>query len=142
MYYSTEVEQVLRDGEKDMGDYAAEIANLQSRILSIQGKKDRLEAHLRAYASLVAPIRRVPDEILGEIFEYYCSSPCALYLNGTGNGPLIVSAVCSHWRSIVHSTPSLWSRISLRLGPESAPRSILQLFLDRSKEVPLELVVD
>ncbi|KAE9401963.1 hypothetical protein BT96DRAFT_817156 [Gymnopus androsaceus JB14] len=143
MNYS-KVQQVLRDGEKDTEDYATEIAKLQSRIISIQQKKDRLEVHLRAYASLIAPVRRLPDDVLREVFKYDCSEPCKLFLLRIRDGPLKVGAVCSHWRSIVVSTPSLWSRISLRVGlePFSSTCHVLQLFLDRSKQVALELVVN
>ncbi|KAJ3865093.1 hypothetical protein EV359DRAFT_18274, partial [Lentinula novae-zelandiae] len=91
-----QVQQVLSEGEKDLKDYDTEIARLQARVLFFERKKDRLQAHLSDCTSLISSIRRLPDDVLRIIFDYH---PC---------GPLIPGAVCSHWRSIVLSTPSLW----------------------------------
>ncbi|KAE9390779.1 hypothetical protein BT96DRAFT_796016, partial [Gymnopus androsaceus JB14] len=103
--------QLLKDGEKDLGDFSAEISRLQSRILFLERKRGRLEARLKEYASLISPIRRLPDDILSVLFEQYCIDSEQQFPT---LGPFKLSAVCSHWRSIVLSNPSIWSRITFR----------------------------
>ncbi|KAJ3904716.1 hypothetical protein F5879DRAFT_45831 [Lentinula edodes] len=126
----SQVQQVLSEGEKDLKDYDMEIARLQARVLFFERKKDRLQAHLSDCASLISSIRRLPDDILRIIFDYHAC------------GPLIPGAVCSHWRAIVLSTPSLWSQITFLFDtrrPSAVTTNALQLYLDRSKESALHM---
>ncbi|KAE9386385.1 hypothetical protein BT96DRAFT_775488, partial [Gymnopus androsaceus JB14] len=86
----------------DIADYTAEIYRLQCLITLMQHKRDRLVVHLRDYSALVSPIRRVPNEVLCVIFGHYCRS------YKTARAPVKLVSICSHWRSVVTSTPSLW----------------------------------
>ena len=62
--------------------------------------EDKL-AHTLAYLS---PIRRLPNEILGQIFMHVFEElPCC---------PWVLSAVSSHWRRRVLAMPKLWSKVS------------------------------
>lgn len=130
----SKVEQVLNDGEKDLEEFSTEILRLQSRLMFLEHRRDRLQSHLRAYCSLISPIRRLPDDVLRVVFGHHCSD------ESSGHRPLLVGAVCSHWRYIALSTPLLWSRINFRIHKECTPAlPLLQLSLDLSKEVALEL---
>ncbi|KAE9390778.1 hypothetical protein BT96DRAFT_832951, partial [Gymnopus androsaceus JB14] len=100
------VEKVLQDGEKDLEDFATEILRLQSRILFIERQRDCLKCHLKDYGSLISPVRRLPNYILRVVFGYYNE----LHKSSTLER-LRIAGVCSHWRSIIMSTPSFWSRI-------------------------------
>ncbi|KAJ3891597.1 hypothetical protein GG344DRAFT_76785 [Lentinula edodes] len=130
----SQVQQVLSEGEKDLKDYDTEIARLQARVLFFERKKDRLQAHLSDCTSLISSIRRLPDDILRIIFDYHACRP------------LILGAVCSHWRAIVLSTPSLWSQITFLFDsdtgrPLAMTTNALQLYLDRSKESALHMEI-
>ncbi|TFK28603.1 hypothetical protein FA15DRAFT_665052 [Coprinopsis marcescibilis] len=73
-----------------------------------------IQQRIEAYRSLFAPIRRLPAEILLEIFSYYLfgeivpSKPWYL-TKYTVFRPLRLAAVCSFWRHLVMSSPSLWT---------------------------------
>ncbi|KAJ7203629.1 hypothetical protein GGX14DRAFT_150507, partial [Mycena pura] len=73
---------------------------------------------------ILAPIRRLPTEILVTIFSihsaadahtFHCSSHLFwTELDRLANVPLLaLSQVCSRWHSIVMNTPTLWSRFQL-----------------------------
>ncbi|KAJ3911472.1 hypothetical protein F5877DRAFT_25545, partial [Lentinula edodes] len=62
--------------------------------------------------NVLSPVRRVPPEILSEIFEWYCFSEkkdvtgwrhdiVACYV------PTLVR-VCVAWRNTAHGTPRIW----------------------------------
>lgn len=58
--------------------------------------------------SFIAPIRRLPFEILGELFLAYID---------IGGSPWELTRICKSWRLSAINTPRLWSRIHVALQP-------------------------
>ncbi|KAI5894533.1 uncharacterized protein SCHCODRAFT_02617218 [Schizophyllum commune H4-8] len=96
-------------------------AALQEEVPSIDAEIRRL-FQLRAQLlrqcdiqdSFVAPIRRLPPELLSAIFievvgdRVYASDRVFVVRH-------ILSCVCTSWRSVARSTPALWTRIPTQL---------------------------
>ncbi|KAJ7453205.1 hypothetical protein FB451DRAFT_1145052, partial [Mycena latifolia] len=69
---------------------------------------------LKAYKPIVSPIRRLPPEILGEIFSYSVSR--AYYFGDISevSGPMshlapwVFTHVCRYWAAVALATPTLW----------------------------------
>ncbi|KAE9388735.1 hypothetical protein BT96DRAFT_422092 [Gymnopus androsaceus JB14] len=61
---------------------------------------------------------------------------------------LAISAVCTRWRSLALSSPSLWTRFALEIvlsdtiTTSSGLVSTLNLYLDRSNDCPLYIDLD
>ncbi|KAE9411378.1 hypothetical protein BT96DRAFT_1011204, partial [Gymnopus androsaceus JB14] len=136
--------QVILDGEKDLKRYADEIRRFRSEILLLEQKSTQLEECLGHYSSLVAPIWMIPDDVLILIFEYLCVEHANLQkIQGDAPSVLQLSAVCSHWRSVLQFSPSLWTDIVVSFNAEGMPQlETVQLFLERSKEKLLTLDID
>ncbi|KAG7440585.1 uncharacterized protein BT62DRAFT_822915, partial [Guyanagaster necrorhizus] len=62
---------------------------------------------LAKYRYFIAPIRRVPNEILSEIFSFTCAD-MSDSVDIVSGAPWVLSHVCSLWRSICLSSPRLW----------------------------------
>lgn len=76
-------------------------------------QNDRLEKKLSALQSLFAPIRRLPPEILVEIFRNYLSPVLdhpTIQLSPT---PRTLGSICSFWRTTTLSSPILWTHVSI-----------------------------
>nr|GAT47363.1 predicted protein [Mycena chlorophos] len=87
-----------------------------------------------------SPALRVPPEILGEIFLQFTVNPLFARPPVYGRwSPLVLSLVCSYWRSAALSTPRLWSSfyISSANGAPHDIEPLLALWLERSAEAPL-----
>lgn len=110
---------VLNEGQLISAHLSAHIAELTSTLAA-------LDQGVFACRSAVAPINRLPLELLGEIFA--CAAQCA---HGTSSvtdvrgGPWLVSHVCRRWRALALGTPALWTTVdvgdhafSRRLGPK------------------------
>ncbi|KAE9401164.1 hypothetical protein BT96DRAFT_974930 [Gymnopus androsaceus JB14] len=134
------IQQILADGEKDLETYSSEISLLQSELLLIEKKKERLKDQLEGCRSLLAPIRRVPDDILGTVFSNLCNvGPDTEEIQSAA---FRLSTVCSHWRSIILATPSLWATIAFSFPLErSSAAKLVQLHLERSKAALLDLSI-
>ncbi|KAE9408923.1 hypothetical protein BT96DRAFT_627091 [Gymnopus androsaceus JB14] len=160
-----EIRELILLSEKDFDDYDAEIARLQSQLISIRDQRKRLVDYNTQLRSLLSSFREIPNEILCIIFEWACTDnllqeypwplerepPTQLTLPAIAYLPaLAISAVCTRWRSMALSSPGLWSQFRLEIAP-IAPKpemmhmsnarsgfiSISQLYLDRSADSPL-----
>ncbi|KAF7798076.1 hypothetical protein EIP86_009290 [Pleurotus ostreatoroseus] len=102
---------------------------------------------LRSQYNTLAPISRLPTELLSLIFrafvdDYWASSEQEVYVmpgldiatyESSMCGWLVVLHVCRRWRSVALGEPSLWTRIELRCEP------FVTLALARSGSLPLDV---
>ncbi|KZV61712.1 hypothetical protein PENSPDRAFT_592456, partial [Peniophora sp. CONT] len=88
-----------------------------------------------AQLNALAPIGRLPPEILGTIFTLVAKAEPPQYASKSIKGDLgwvRLSHICRAWRDLCIDTPSLWGRAIGRL-----PRA-LPVFMERAgKHVPL-----
>ncbi len=82
------------------------------------------------------PIRRLPLELLAEVFER--TVPTASWLTSTREAPWILGHVSSTWRKLALSLPSLWSSISVDDYHEHTVQ-MLKAALTRTGTAPLTL---
>jgi hypothetical protein len=123
-----------------------EISRLRALILELENSRDLLLNTACQARSLIAPIRKLPPEILGEIF-FLTYSPIHLsddWYKTTAHPPTVVAGnVCSSWHAIAISTQKLWSCITITLE-YGLPPSVLQRFkevLELSGNALLDLMV-
>ncbi|KAJ7607899.1 hypothetical protein FB45DRAFT_947200 [Roridomyces roridus] len=94
-----------------------EISRLQDRLGWLQGDRIELSTRLRRHEAILSPVRWAPSEILGEIFMWTLPSTFEEALDGCNFDlkriPWVLTHVCSHWRAVASSMPSLWSLILL-----------------------------
>ncbi|KAL0060444.1 hypothetical protein AAF712_012766 [Marasmius tenuissimus] len=137
-----EVALPYEDTRVEIADYIDLIRNLEDRILALKAKKEKAERRISTVASLFSPIRRLPSEVLQEIFIF---ASVVEYGNMFGvastweSRTLRISTVCYRWRSIALDTPEIWTRFGVELTQRAL--NPVQLFLDRSKSRPLSLTM-
>ncbi|KAK7043021.1 hypothetical protein VNI00_008759 [Paramarasmius palmivorus] len=137
------LEQILKDAEAQLRDHETEINRLRASLASMENKRDGLKKKILRYRSLLAPVHRIPPEILQNVFTFFCEDT---WLEKTLTQPLTLSRVCGRWREIVLSTPSLWSTIAIDYA--EWPKDfhwldfLVHLFLDRSKTSPITLTLN
>jgi len=92
-----------------------------------------LKEELKQRSAWIAPIRRIPFDILYQIFLLYCGT--------NWSAALLLAAVCRRWRQAIFSTPPVWSRISpyVRKNGTALPSAYIRAFLRRSKPCLLHI---
>ncbi|KAJ7498230.1 hypothetical protein B0H11DRAFT_1999113, partial [Mycena galericulata] len=61
---------------------------------------------------IVSPLRRMPPEVLGEIFSWTLPLPVETWsCSRLDESPWVLTHICSRWRAISLATPSLWSQV-------------------------------
>jgi hypothetical protein len=97
-------------------------------------------AHLRGIASFASP--NLPTEILSTIFLHCADADGALNTVNTIEVPLLLTKICSGWRSVAINTQSLWSRLFINIQPNYEHQTTLtSTWLSRSGACPLQIYI-
>ncbi|KAJ7772198.1 hypothetical protein B0H16DRAFT_1714409 [Mycena metata] len=137
----TLIAQFCSQGNKRMARISDRINAERQKLMSWDGRYVALYELIKPYRDLISPMRSMPPEILQEIFMA-CLPTEHYAIMHTSQAPLLFGRVCSSWRSISLSTPTLWSSIHMvpsAIGPlESNDRfTSLRTWLHRSGNCPL-----
>ncbi|KAF5356433.1 hypothetical protein D9758_009505 [Tetrapyrgos nigripes] len=155
---SSQLSELISNIEQDLSDYEKDIHILENVLLDLKRKKGELERYVDHCKAYLSPIRRLPTEIMSEIFLIYqdlhwsdredrqfrepLTRPVMAY-SSPAMTALVLSSVCKLWRTITLATPQLWSRFSLQIsGKGDSLFHLLEIYLSRSQQHPLTLDVD
>ncbi|KAF8214221.1 hypothetical protein K438DRAFT_999975 [Mycena galopus ATCC 62051] len=136
-----------------------EVAQLHVRMNELAVHRVALQDQYDRCKTFLAPIRRLPSEILADIFalsgnagaEPFAGQDFETFLRLyrlAQHHLLAASQVCIRWHNIALSTPSLWTNIRLHSGVWSSPvmtekaMGLLRSALARSGHGPLTILVD
>ncbi|KAJ7026851.1 hypothetical protein C8F04DRAFT_1295906 [Mycena alexandri] len=151
----------------ELARYDKEIGRLDVLFETLTADRSALQKFYdQCIGVLDAPIRRLPKEVIIEIFSFCNEStvtshdpiPPSMWaheaqkeLRRVAGGPLVaLSQVSTHWREVALGTPLLWSRITLDLRCWELPATsfahqqmirLLDLALARSQQTPLAIEV-
>ncbi|KAJ7154290.1 hypothetical protein C8R46DRAFT_1197216 [Mycena filopes] len=140
-----EVQTLLEQGREELSQLDATIFKLSLVLSQLTLQRKRRVESLAALGRVLCPIRRVPPEILSEIFRWYTRMN-----SDAGEGrrvsnvrglPLLLGHVCSIWRHVSQNTPYLWNDVCLfgdALSAESM-LAVVRLILQRSGALPVTM---
>ncbi|KAJ7633449.1 hypothetical protein DFH06DRAFT_692477 [Mycena polygramma] len=83
---------------------------LDDEIAKLVAERDRLGAFVKAHNALISPIRRLPLDIVQEIF-LACLPTHRNCVMSASEAPVLLGRICSSWRAISLSTPTLWASL-------------------------------
>ncbi|KAK7051603.1 hypothetical protein VNI00_004582 [Paramarasmius palmivorus] len=124
-----------------------EIARLEKVVQQLKTQRSVLAERIERHSSLISPIRRLPIEILEEIFELVChdddgygldTTSAAMCSKVTFAPTLYLTHVSCHWRRVASASTRLWSSIRIY---RHLPFDVLRHYLAMSKEYPLNIVL-
>ncbi|KAJ6544218.1 hypothetical protein B0H19DRAFT_894535, partial [Mycena capillaripes] len=84
-----------------------EITDLQKAIDKLAEERNSLGAYVDAHKALISPVRRLPLDIIQEIF-IACLPTHSNCVVSAIEAPVLLGRICSSWRAISLSTPRLW----------------------------------
>ncbi|KAK1222044.1 hypothetical protein PQX77_015143 [Marasmius sp. AFHP31] len=131
----------LKKDEEVFSLYDEEITRLQTVLGKLVERKNLVEKRMKERRALVSAIRRLPNEILSEIF-HSCVPPGVYSFSADRTGvrtrALDISQICSRWRTVINAIPKLWSSFHIDLYKiKHDVSSIIGIYIDRSQEHPL-----
>ncbi|KAJ7656184.1 hypothetical protein B0H17DRAFT_1098511 [Mycena rosella] len=112
---------IIADAPAELARYDAEIRRRQEALYALRADRALLETYADGCRSVFSPARRLPTELLGDIFDM-CAPPGADEIVDDTTPKeevdrlakkylLQLSRVCSRWHGVVMGTPMLWSTL-------------------------------
>ena len=126
-----------------------ELAELDALLERIKLKRYDLKRKINQLHSPI--IRRLPPDVMSTIFEFFLPDfadykvtmyRTNYYTKEDLSTPLSLGAICSYWRDIAWSTPSLWSSMVLRVSSKHSSQMVTDIareWLARSGYLPLSI---
>ncbi|KAF7376850.1 hypothetical protein MSAN_00102500 [Mycena sanguinolenta] len=114
-----------------------EITKLQKAIDKLAEERSRVAVYIEAHKALLSPVRRLPLDIIQELFVA-CLPTHRNCVMSASEAPLLLGRICSSWRAILLSTPQLWSSMHVvepLRSPDDPTSSSLEAKVARRLEI-------
>ncbi|KAJ7773582.1 hypothetical protein DFH07DRAFT_952631 [Mycena maculata] len=138
------VQSVLSQGDAHLAYLDDEIAQLQARLQQLEGERVSLSHYQAQNRVIISPLRRMPPEIMGELFSLTLPSYGATrnYRKfSMRDSPWLLTQISARWRRISISVPSLWSRIVVRYEePAAWPVSAIETQIQRAQTLRIRFL--
>ncbi|KAJ7810029.1 hypothetical protein B0H14DRAFT_3758419 [Mycena olivaceomarginata] len=128
------------------------IADLQKTIDKLVEERDGLGIYVDAHKALISPARRLPLDIVQEIFVA-CLPTHRNCVMSASEAPVLLGRICSSWRALSLTTPRLWANLHIVEPPRGRYGSsdtlvdekvmqrldTMKMWLGRSGQCPLSI---
>ncbi|KAJ3538224.1 hypothetical protein NMY22_g5255 [Coprinellus aureogranulatus] len=132
------ISHLLSAPEQELQGLDATINHVEAHLDRLWARRNDLQAAVDAHRALTGWIRRMPDEILQEIF--LSTLPCTyLPTMSSRTSPVVLTHVCRRWRQLAHSNPRLWAGLHVKKGEDEGR---LSQWLARTGSVPISLTFE
>ncbi|KAJ6580859.1 hypothetical protein B0H19DRAFT_930621, partial [Mycena capillaripes] len=115
-FEKTYIQSVISETDARLACLDEEMAKLQNTLKQLEEARASLLSCRTRNSAILSPLRRMPPEVLGEIFSWTPASLRAELARGRfdmAHSPWVLTRISSRWRAVSLSTPSLWSRVAI-----------------------------
>ncbi|KAJ7283852.1 hypothetical protein C8J57DRAFT_1498855 [Mycena rebaudengoi] len=139
-----DIRTLVSDAEETVAAMDSDIADLRAAVDKLLTQREKLCADISAHQALVTPARRLPRDIIQELFAA-CLPADRNPVMDASDAPIILTQICRSWRTIALSTPCLWARLHVVISDKAEKTSQLadrvKAWVGRSGVLPLSLSV-
>ncbi|KAJ7366293.1 hypothetical protein DFH08DRAFT_165253 [Mycena albidolilacea] len=122
----------------------ANIARIESQIRDLERLRDQERGLITRLRVAIAPIHKLPAEILVEIFRLALDT-WSYTRKQRIQKVQALSHVCAYWRRVAHTTPRLWTEMlftRLDKTPKSDYMACMKGWLERSAPMPIPVYLE
>nr|GAT46577.1 predicted protein [Mycena chlorophos] len=117
--------------ETNLHSLESEIVELETTLQDLHSRHSQLLSERQRHRCVLSPIRRLPAELVDEIFSYFTPHlPSDLELRISGREsrmlsrpPWFLAHICRSWRTIALSLGPLWATFDVNLSDSRLPHS-------------------
>ncbi|KAJ7781490.1 hypothetical protein B0H16DRAFT_1359059 [Mycena metata] len=138
------VRLLLNESLESLRQLDTEILQLQTAMAKLVDIRQKLSADIDAHQAMITPARRMPSDIIQEIFVA-CLPTDGPSVIDSNDAPILLGQICHSWRHVAHSTAALWTDLHIVI-PGTAEQvkdlsEVIKLWLGRSGGLPLSITV-
>jgi F-box-like len=143
------IDEAVRSLTKVMADEGAldtldSSQTVKAQIKALERLRTQITADTELWMFILAPVHRVPAEILGEIFYYFLTPWDPLDgsrpWSGFDYAPWLLTRVCRRWRRITFGTPRLWTVVHMAY-PMNLPL-VIPSWIKHSGSLPFDVFLE
>ncbi|KAJ7095162.1 hypothetical protein B0H15DRAFT_94819 [Mycena belliarum] len=139
-----EIRVFLDESLKNVREMDAEISRLGAQMAHLIEQRENMCNDIDAHQAMITPVRRLPRDILQEIFVACLPTDRNSVITPL-DAPMLLGQICSPWRTIALTTPCLWSTLHVVI-PGTAEKiarvsETIKVWLSRSGALPLSITV-
>ncbi|KAJ6517881.1 hypothetical protein C8R47DRAFT_200 [Mycena vitilis] len=119
-------QSALEKADARLASLDAEMSRIREQLRQLEAEHSALEIYRTKNKAILSPLRRMPPELLSEIFSWTLPpAKNAAFHPGFDitDSPWGLTHVSSQWRSIAISNPSFWSLVVVVYTPDITPSS-------------------
>ncbi len=118
---ATKLSEFLAGPMSKLNDLQREMDRVKALYDTLTEQHTELESEISRHHALMAPIRRLPVDIIQEIFVR-CLPTLHDAIISTRECPILLTRICSGWRHIALRTAELWASIHVPIPTDTVPR--------------------
>lgn len=131
--YANDINSLSAATQEEEARLAELVQQAQDNIRANREKQFRLERNIARAQAYLAPVRRLPNELLRQVF-------LIIFRDGDRQCAWTLSRVNRLWRHVTLSLPVIWSSIQLTTTTALLPADTIRLWLERSgTRCPLDI---
>ncbi|KAJ7157401.1 hypothetical protein C8R46DRAFT_959405 [Mycena filopes] len=128
------IQGVVEDAQIHLHNLDNSIRDLEVLLTKLRGDHKKAKEDIHRGRAILSIVRRLPDDILAEIFALTLPDPPRRL--PTSRCPWLLGRVCSRWRAVSISLSSLWSNIESNLPP---PLLVVQIQRSNNQGLTIQL---
>ncbi|KAJ7483547.1 hypothetical protein FB451DRAFT_1129456, partial [Mycena latifolia] len=130
------VESIIAKIDAHLTGLDDQISQMRDHLKQLEEECVSLLRYREQNVAICSPLRRMPPEVLAEIFSWTLPSVSEARRQtrlDIAHSPWVLTHVNSRWRAVALSTPSLWSLIVIDWNERSVfPLSLVKLQIERA----------
>jgi hypothetical protein len=136
------IQSTLSHVHSSISEIDQEIDRVQAILDLLKNKRGDLQIFADRHGALLAPVRRLPPELLAEVFVHCLPSQQIVATMAGKRSILRPSHVCQHWRNVAVSTQRLWTSICVDAIHYKSQTALAKAWLSRAGSCPLSIRVE
>ncbi|KAJ7148788.1 hypothetical protein C8R43DRAFT_1008775 [Mycena crocata] len=141
------IQRVLSVGYAHLELLNAEVPVLQRAMAHRIQEGEKTEECLRQHPEAVSDVRRIPVELIGEIFALTLPHTRRVGKHTVQQGPWRLGHICRRWRDAALGYPLLWAAITIHNSAtvsvkDACPLAMVETHLRRAGNMPLDVTFD
>ncbi|KAJ7654616.1 hypothetical protein DFH06DRAFT_517985 [Mycena polygramma] len=140
------VRSVISKTDAPLARLDDEISRLRNTLKGLEEERALLLGHRTRNKAIISVLRRIPTEVLGEIFLHTLPPTfgAAAHRRRTlnmGASPWVLTHISAHWRTVASSTPSLWSVVDIAYTKQrGCPLFLIEAQVQRARTLKIHFL--
>jgi hypothetical protein len=140
------IAQLLVAPQNELYGLNVTIHHLENQLSHLRNRREHLQTAVDAHRAMVSCARRIPDEILQEIFVNTLPEAYLPQMSST-SVPMVLTHVCRRWRTLAFANTRLWAGLHISELPDRKwyqarrERKLIHIreWLSRARTTPIHL---